>query len=272
MKEPSDRHRWADVDDRGDTEYFVDYLDAMTGHEAIQAYKRQTYTLMDIQEGSQVLDVGCGTGDDVQVIARMVGSGGRVVGIDNSEAMVAEAQQRSEGQGLPLESYVGDAHELDFPAETFDSCRADRVFEHLPDRERALAEMLRVTRPGGKIVVAEPDWDTLLIDTPDRTLTRKTVHHISDCLRHGWCGRQMPRLFREAGLLDVIVVPGTVIYTSLAFADHAVGLRKALDELQEAGEVSAAEGDAWLAHLETADEAGLFFCAQSGFLVGGRKA
>ena len=58
-----------------------------------------------MQEGHHILDVGCGTGDDVLALARIVGETGRVVGIDNSETMIAEARQRAEGLDLVTSDY-----------------------------------------------------------------------------------------------------------------------------------------------------------------------
>jgi ubiquinone/menaquinone biosynthesis C-methylase UbiE len=101
-----------------------------------------------------VLDVGCWAGDGLRSLAEFVGATGRVVGVDTSKAMLAEARARTEG--LAVECRVGDAHRLEFATDTFDACRADRVFQHLERPREALAELVRVTRPGGWIVVMDP--------------------------------------------------------------------------------------------------------------------
>ena len=61
--------------------------------------------------------------------------------------------------------------------------------------------MVRVTRPGGRIVVFDFDWDTLIIDHPDKETTRTVVLTYSDSIQNGWIGRQLPRLF------DSLVLP-----------------------------------------------------------------
>jgi ubiquinone/menaquinone biosynthesis C-methylase UbiE len=86
---------------------------------------------------------------------------------------------------------------LPFADGTFDVCRAARPPEHLPDPGRVLQEMVRVTRPGGWIVMFDFDWDTLIIDHPDKQTTRAFIQAYSDSIRNGRIGRQLPRLFKE---------------------------------------------------------------------------
>ncbi len=87
--------RWTGVDkDPGGT---VDYLDTVTSTNEAQAYKRQVLSFLALQDGDHVLDVGCGTGDDVRVMASLVGGKGRVVDVDNSAVMIAESRKRTEG-------------------------------------------------------------------------------------------------------------------------------------------------------------------------------
>ena len=138
-----------------------------------QAYKRHAYAALRVGEGARVLDVGCGIGGDVRGIAQLVGRTGRVVGLDFTEAFVAEARQQSADHPT-IEYRQGDAHALPFADASFDAARSERVFQHLADPRTALAEMRGVTRPDGRVVVTEPDWDTLVLDLPDHvTLARK---------------------------------------------------------------------------------------------------
>ena len=79
-------------------------------------------------------------------------------------------------------------------------CRAARLLEHLPVAESALTEIVRVTRPGGRIVVFDFDWDPLMIDHPDKETTRTIVRSYADSIRNGWIVRQLARLFKEQHL------------------------------------------------------------------------
>lgn len=125
---------WSDVDRSPAASQFVQYLDIVTGLSSSQEYKRRTYALLQAGPGHRILDVGCGTGDDVRASAAIVGPSGHVTGVDSSTVMIAEAQQRSGALGLRVEFRVGDAHALDFPDNIFDGARADRTLQHLADR------------------------------------------------------------------------------------------------------------------------------------------
>ena len=184
MSDQGPTYAWTNIDRTADPGTFVGYLDAISGLDFARAYKQQTFALLGLRRGDRVLDVGCGTGDDARALAQIVGPTGRVVGLDASAAMIDEARQRSDGLGLPLEFLVGDAHRLDFADATFDGARADRTFQHLEDPERALAELARVTRPDGAVVVAGPDWGTLIVDAPDQVTTRRVLAAVADGTRN----------------------------------------------------------------------------------------
>lgn len=85
-------------------------------------------------------------------MAAIVGPTGRIVGIDSSEVMVAEASKRAAALGLVnVEFRVGDLGALEFASDTFDACHTERVLIHVESPVAAIREMARVTRPGGRI-------------------------------------------------------------------------------------------------------------------------
>jgi SAM-dependent methyltransferase len=144
--------------------------------------------LLELKTGDHVLDVGCGLGHDAREFASMVGPGGRVVGIDFSEAMIAKARKRFEQANLPVQFAVGDAQRLNFADNSFDGCWSIRVLQHLVEPAYAIAEMARVARPGGRIAVFEPDHEMTAIDATDRVTTRIIRSSWVDRIRSGWAG------------------------------------------------------------------------------------
>jgi SAM-dependent methyltransferase len=162
---------------------------------------------------------------------------------------------------------------LEFSDESFDGCRADRVLMHLTDREQALREMVRVTRSGGRIVVREPDWDTLVIDSLERDLTRQILHtHFDHSIRHAQTGRQLYRLFHQSGLEQIEVADcSTLVLTDFATANRLYGLEDAAAlRKEQAPELAETIAD-WLAELHQADREGRFFSAVTGFTIVGCK-
>lgn len=221
--------------------------------------------------GEAWLDVGCGEGRFAIALKVAVGSQGRAVGVDLDTSQIARADQRSRRQRTAVEFVVGDATSLPFDDRCFDGCCCERVFQHLSNRERALREMLRVTKPGGWICVSDPDWDTLMIDAPNRDLTRKIVGHTCDQLRNGWSGRELPRLFCNAGLMPHSVLAGSLVLTDFNMADELYALRASARRLGETGAAPIADIESWVSSLEQASANGQFFCCMTGLTVTAQK-
>ncbi|GAA2424767.1 class I SAM-dependent methyltransferase [Streptomyces macrosporus] len=107
--------------------------------------------------GDRVLDVGCGTGALTRAVAAAVSPGGSVLGVDPSRQMVEYARRRAERRGENSSFALGVAQELDAEDGSFDAVVSSFAVHHVPEdrRERAFAEMFRVLRPGGRLLVAD---------------------------------------------------------------------------------------------------------------------
>lgn len=154
------------VDRTKDPDFLIRFMDETEKLPAIQASRRLMFERISLRSGEAVLDIGCGLGSDLLEIGKLVGPAGRLVGLDASGVMIAEARRRAADLGVCVTFDVGDAQALPFPDNTFDLCRAARLLEHLPDATRSLMEMVRVTRHGGRIAVFDFDWDTLINRPP----------------------------------------------------------------------------------------------------------
>ncbi len=260
---------WENVDATTEPGRYAHKLDAINQLAFVQENQRLGYTMLKAAPGSHILDVGCGTGDDIRQLVEIVGLTGRVIGVDYSATLLREAMLRLNTMpGVRL--VVGDAHRLPFSDEIFDGCWASRVIHHLQDPKQVLSEMIRVTRPAGRIVIAEADWETLTVDAP-RRITRIITNYHCDHLKHGWIGRQLPGLFRQAELVDIAISPVTLIVTDLDLAEHAFGLKSVAQHAEQAGYLSSQECRDWLAYLQEAHRQGTLFSTVTGFIVAGQK-
>jgi ubiquinone/menaquinone biosynthesis C-methylase UbiE len=242
--------------------------------ELMQRYKQRTYALMRVGPGHRILDVGCGSGTDTVPLAHLVGSSGQVLGIDYDEQEIVKADQAAEQAGVSgwVVHKHGDATSLPFESGWFDSTRSERVFQYLPDPERALSEMVRVTKSDGWIVVLDTDWGSLSVDTPEFETEQKLKRFLAGGLRHNpLSGRHLYRLFRQQNLLEI-----SIDMCPLYVTDYALGREGAsFDRLERnalaTGAVTQGELDRWRKSLERADAQGVVFGSFNQILVAGRK-
>ncbi|MFE9252653.1 class I SAM-dependent methyltransferase [Streptomyces sp. NPDC007088] len=116
------------------------------------------YLLDHLKPHMRVLDIGCGPGTITADLAALVPQG-HVTGVDASAEVLEKAAAEAAGRGLENTDFaVADVHALDYPDDTFCVVHAHQVLQHVGDPVRALAEMRRVTKPGGLVAVRDADY------------------------------------------------------------------------------------------------------------------
>ncbi len=120
-----------------------------------RAWKAYTVAVADVREGHQVLDIAGGTGDLARAFARKAGASGCVVHTDINLAMLTTGRDRLLDEGLALPTVVCDAERLPFRGERFDVVSVAFGLRNMTHKELALAEMARVLKPGGRLLVLE---------------------------------------------------------------------------------------------------------------------
>ena len=259
------------VDHTTDPADFVRYLDTTRATTFFQEIKQRSYALLDLHAGDHVCDVGCGTGDDALALARLVAPGGRAVGVDASATMLAEAEQRAATAGIVAEFAQMDVQRLELPNAQFDGVRVERLLQHVPDPDAALSEIVRVAKPGGRIVIWEADLDLFVLDAPDYQTSRTIQRFICDGFRHGGIGHELYRRFKHLGLTNVHATPLIQEVTNWTLVESAFDLEAMTQRAVAAGLIAQPRATNWLASLADARDTGWFFCAIGGFLVFGRK-
>ncbi len=195
---------WIQVDRTEDPRFFVNLLDATRARllERARESPKEFFASLDLRPGLNVLDVGCGTGDFLRLLAPLVAPGS-AVGLDLSETMISEARQRSDHSTSNLLFGMGSVLDLPFDNGSFDRVIATQLLVHVPDASRGLAEMRRMLSPGGMISLTEIDWGTLVVESTNRELGQR----LTDLACKGLRNALKPRI--ESG--------------SYAAADHGSG-------------------------------------------------
>jgi ubiquinone/menaquinone biosynthesis C-methylase UbiE len=227
-----------------------------------------------LRPGERVLEAGSGSGVLCRMAAQAVAPAGLVVGVDIAPDMALYSSSRGGLSGVPGAwpvFLVGRAERLPCAAGSFDAAFAARLLLHVADRAAAVAELARVVRPGGRVVLMDWDFGTVAVDHPDRPLTRRILEWRTDH-RGGdnWSGRQLVGDLTAAGLHAVHVYP---VAQAVRDEDSALtqSLWRAADFCCDAGAITPAERDGWVAELKARIAAGRFCASIVYFVVRGER-
>jgi ubiquinone/menaquinone biosynthesis C-methylase UbiE len=246
----------------------VDYLDAVDALDTARRYKAHALRCLAIGPGDRVLEVGCGTGRDALALAARVAPEGAVLGIDLSADVIAEARRRAAASGLPVRFEMMDGANLGaVPDASFDAARLDRVLHMLAAPLEVLREVVRVVRPGGRVVVSEPDWTTLTLDCDQPALSARVLAHARAQADSPGQGRCLSRLCATAGLVERALHPWAGSVTRYQTAQTLVRLDAIAQAAVADQVISAAEQLQWLASLIRADRLGTFHVSMMLFTV-----
>lgn len=238
-----------------------------------QAYKELSYSMLKIEHGQRILDVGSGAGVDLVALAKLAGPTSTVVGLEINSDLVRESramasQQTDEASALAnILVFQGDAEHMTIPSAEFDRARTDRALQHFPNPQRALAEIWRVLKPGGILTLVEPDWGSMVVSPGSAAGDEDgTLHKALDWCRrhlaHPLMGRNLLSLLREAPAgawqsCKVIVAPFT--FTDWKALDTVLLLSRAAAALQQEAPEHASEIEEWLHAVNQASRSGTFF-------------
>lgn len=234
----------------------VHCLDFMNDLPFFRTYKEHTWRSLGIGEAGRFLDIACGVGFDVAQMAKTFPRS-EFVGIDKSRNFLDRARARA--APLPNASFVeGEADRLPFPDGAFAGARIDRSLQHLPDPTAAIAEMVRVTRSGGRIVASEPDWGTFVLYNGDRIAGDKMTEKWRQSIAHPFIGRELGLAFERSGAVDIGLCAHTLALTWLPEADVVFDLARLEKNCIASGVLTEPEAWDWRRMSEIASASGTF--------------
>jgi ubiquinone/menaquinone biosynthesis C-methylase UbiE len=264
MSNPYYKQHWIDIE----PERHAAYDQILGFHPALEPIIRP----LQLQPGLRVLDVGSGPAHTTMELARRVAPSGKVTGVDINAEFIARSTARAREAKLPLEFTHSGFPPLPFPDAGFDRVFCKNVLEYVDSAAATVAEMARVTAPGGIVVASDSDWDLLVLETGaanrernERVLTASK----SIAIKEPRIGRMLYGLFRAAGLVEVKVeimagadtVGRALPMLTASFARYA----------HDSGCIADEEIAAWLASLNRAIEQGSFFFVLPQFVARGSK-
>ncbi|GIF17936.1 ubiquinone/menaquinone biosynthesis C-methylase UbiE [Actinoplanes tereljensis] len=265
-----ERTPFADLDSqpREMTAMLLAALDAMGRHPEIRRVRRTAMEALRPQPGGRLLDAGSGAGDVSRWLAAQVGTGGEVIALDYSAATIAAALQRHDGSNVRY--MTGDVSAMRLPSDSFDGVWCERVLQHVDDADAAIAELIRVTRPGGRICLIDTDWESLAFDGVPARLAATIVADMHGRLtpRQHDMGRTLRRRLVDAHLTDVTATPVTCLFGDPDSAGVVLPMVNPMVPV-EAWTTPPGVRDNWFSHVDAAGSRGDFLAVLTIWVVAG---
>jgi ubiquinone/menaquinone biosynthesis C-methylase UbiE len=228
----------------------------------IAEQRRVVLDLLSLRGGERVLDIGCGPGFLLCDLAAEVAPRGRAVGVDTSRDMLAIAADEwcAAAAASMIDLVHGEGGALPFGDEAFDAAVATQVYEWIHDVGSGLAELRRVLRPGGRAVILDTDWDSVVWHAIDAARGSRILKRWRARVAHPHLPRVLIRLAADAGLRvdEVTVVPllettGDSGGYSLLQAEHMA------HAIANGNVLAGDEAEDWLADLRSLAGSGEYF-------------
>lgn len=221
---------------------------------------------LDAQPGDHVVDVGCGPGFYVEDLLPRVGDRGRITAVDPAPAMRAMTERRVAGRG-EVAIVEGTATALPPADAGADRVLVVQVLEYEPDIDAALAELLRVLRPGGRLVVWDIDWSTLSWHAQDAGRMARMQDAWDRHLVHTTLPRTLGASLAGAGFTDVVAEGHPFVTRALDPETFGGYLPDLIGEYVRGlgDEALDREVDGWLEDLRELDARGAYFFALTQF-------
>jgi arsenite methyltransferase len=233
------------------------------------AQRAATLDALALQAGERVVDVGSGPGLLAAEMAAQVRPAGRVIGLDLSDSMLALSHQRCSDPAISryLSFLKADAARLPFADSTFDVAVSTQVYEYVPDVPAALAEVSRVLRPRGRVLILDTDWDSIVWAAGDQARMQRLLAAWATRFADPHLPRGLSWQLQGAGFQverrDVLVLfnpeydPDTYsVANGQIMADFAVAQ----------GRMPHEEAEAWMRDLQRLGNQGRYFFSLNRYL------
>lgn len=239
--------------------YDINYL--QNSRKLLVSLKEASYTYFEQINNGTIIDLGCGAGKDVIELAKIVGKGTKVVGIDHDPAM--PEQGRADAKDLNnVEFILSEAYPLQFPDESIDGLRTERVIQHLKEPQKVVDEIARILKPGSPFVIVETDWHSLALYTSFTDTQRKLNTYLTDTkINNGFAARKLTSYLKQSGFKDINFQIHPFILATLDEANQYLWIEKMIRETAEQGFITQTEFEQLYGALKDADAAGYFACS-----------
>ena len=228
--------------------------------------RTQVLETLRLSPGERVLDVGSGPGFLASAIGDAVGPSGRVCGVDISEPLLAAAKAHCAYQPW-VEFRHGDATALPFPDSHFDVVVSTQVLEYVREVHAALMELYRVLRPGGRMIILDTDWDSIVWHTTDRRRMNRILAAWDEHAADSYLPRTLAQKLRQVGLqveAQQIIPLFNPVFDPNTYSNRMIDLIVPFVSGRQG--VTQEEAVAWAQELRQLGEQGEYFFSLNRYL------
>ena len=233
--------------------------------------REQIFQLLDVKQGMNALDIGCGPGLTSLSLAQAVGSAGHVDAIDIAPPMLQLAARRC-ADAKQVAFHQADVSQLPFANASFDVSLATQVYEYVADVDSALRELWRVMKPGAQVLLVDTDWESCVWACRDEARMRRMMQGWSQHIPHPQLPRTLIQRMQGAGFADMQAHTFPLMnmnYSTDTFSGGMMGfIASFVGGLPDFGPKLAAD---WQADVQTMKDAGGYFFSLNRFVFVARK-
>lgn len=215
--------------------------------------------------GDRILDAGCGTGETTRQLAENLPTNTEIIGMDFSDAMLDFACNQSNPNNITYQQ--GDIRQLPFPDAHFDVVRVERVLHHVKEAKQAFADIARVLKPGGRLVINEPDFTACRMAPLSFDLNIAYNIHYNRTMAYGHIGGELHALAQDVGLTRIHHNSLHYFGRDYAWLDEVFN---GIDLLREV--LTEQNNMAFMQTVEQAAQTGIFYWAPCFFNLCAEKA
>jgi len=225
---------------------------------------------LGLTPGFRVLDVGSGPANQVFEMSPVVGDRGRIDGVDAAESAIEIARQRCSGLNN-VNFQLGEASSLPFDDATFDAVMSSQVFEYLDDVPTALAEMFRVLKPGGRVLIHDSEWGALIWRSSDPKRMARFMDIWDGHLADPHLPQSLNRKLIDAGFMNMRTEPVVHVETNYDPTSVSAILIKFFVGYVVSQGVSQIEADSWADDIKAMGASGDYFFNHNEYIFSADK-
>lgn len=238
----------------------------------VVAQRRHIISALHLQSGDKVLDVGSGPGFLTSAMADIVGASGEVRGIDISEPLLAMATAHCASQPWVHFDYA-DTTKIPFADKYFDVAVVTQVMEYVTDVDAALLELQRILRPGGRVLILDTDWDSIVWHATNRSRMNRILEAWEEHLADPYLPRTLAMRLCEAGFqieAQEVVPLFNPTFDRDTYSNRMIDIISSFVVGRRG--ISAEEAEAWARDLRQSGEQGSYFFSLNRYLFIGSKS